>query len=155
MAALFLFSPAVALSQTKRRGGSFFSCVQRWLVAEHFLFLFFLNETITLFIANKCWHLKGAAAGDRKKKRVRGRAPMCSRDCLWCYLTTVPCPWGSPPENKVCISINQLLMKAFGLRKKLARGYNVHVFHLLQQSVSEVEVNDKIFQFTALMNQRT
>lgn len=116
---------------------------------------FFLNETITLFIANKCWHLKGAAAGDRKKKRVKSRAPMCSRDCLWCYLTTVPCPWGSPPENKVCISINQLIMKAFGLRKELARCYNVHVFRLLQQSVSEVEVNDKIFQFTALMNQRT
>lgn len=122
--------------------------------ALSFSFFLFLTETITLFIANKCWHLKGAAAGDRKKERVRGRTPVCSGDCLWCYLTTVPCPWGSPPENKVCISINQLLMKAFGLRKKPARGYTIHVSCMLLLSASEVEVNDKIFQFTPLMNQR-
>jgi len=74
--------------------------------------------------------LKGAAAGERKRERMRGQASVCFGDCLWCYLTTLPSPWGSPPENKACISINQLLMKVFGQRKKeLARGYNVHDFH--------------------------
>lgn len=73
--------------------------------------------------------------GERKKERgserERGRAPVCFGECLWCYLTTVLSPQGSPPENKAYISINQLLMKAFGLRKKkLARGYSVHNFHI-------------------------
>ena len=37
----------------------------------------------------------------------------------------------NPPENKACISINQHVMKVFGLRKKkLARGYSVHVLHI-------------------------
>lgn len=157
MAALFLFSPAVALSQTKRRGGSFFSCVQRWLVAEHFLFFFFffLNETITLFYCKQMLTFEGSSSRWQKEKASERQGPYVLSRLPPVLFDNSACPWGSPPENKVCISINQLLMKAFWLRKKLARCYNIHVFRLLQQSVSEVEVNDKIFQITALMNQRT
>lgn len=37
------------------------------------IFFFTLTETITLFIENKCWHLEGAAVGERKRERERGR----------------------------------------------------------------------------------
>lgn len=68
--------------------------------------------------------MEGAAAGEKWREGEGGRTPVLWRECLWCYLTTVLSPWGSPPENKAWISINQVLMKAFGLRKKkLARGY--------------------------------
>lgn len=122
---LQLFAP---LNHTKR-GGSFSSCVQRWPAAEQFL----LTETATLFIENKCWHLEAAAVaavGKRKGEVVSGGwgsggEAVRFGECLWCYLTTVQSPWGSPPENKACLSITQLLMKAIGLKKKkkVARGW--------------------------------
>ena len=131
MDALLPFSPAIALNQTKRRVEVFFSCVQRTGCPA---FFFFLRETITLFIENKCWHLEGAAVGERKGgwEREREAGPLCALEsasgAIWqqCWVLG-----GSPPENKACISINQLLMKAFGLKKReLARGYNVHGFHI-------------------------
>lgn len=40
--------------------------------------IFFLTETITLFIENKCWHLEGAAAGESKAEREREAGPLCA-----------------------------------------------------------------------------
>lgn len=134
------------LLSIKQRGGVevFFSCVQRRPVAEQIFFFFFLRETITLFIENKCWHLEGAAAGERKGGWEREAGPLCALEsasgAIWqqCWVLG-----GSPPENKACISINQLLMKAFGLKKReLARGYNVHGFHIGSSQWSK-KVNGK------------
>lgn len=119
MDALLPFFTTIALNQTKRWGGSFFSCVQRRPVAEQFL----LTETITLFIENKCWHLEGAAAGEGWEGG-REAGPLCALEiasgAIWqqCWVSG-----GNPPENRACISINHLLMKVFGLKKKkLAAG---------------------------------
>lgn len=46
----------LTLLPIKQRWVKFFSCVQRRLQSS-------FRETITLFIENKCWHLKGAQRG--------------------------------------------------------------------------------------------
>lgn len=151
-----IFTCRCSQSNKKERWKFLFMCSKvTGCRALSLFFFFFLNETITLFYCKQMLTFEGSSSRWQKEKASERQGPYVLSRLPPVLFDNSACPWGSPPENKVCISINQLLMKAFWLRKKLARCYNIHVFRLLQQSVSEVEVNDKIFQITALMNQRT